>query len=100
VHRNHESSNAPVRLLWFSDRIEIANPGGPYGQVRADDFARVNDYRNPSLASAMKTLGYTNRFERGITHVQRTLDSNGNPKAEYDGTNEYWFVTIRKSPSL
>lgn len=50
MHRNYESSNAPVRIAWFEDRIEVTNPGGPFGQVRPDNFDRVNDYRNPSLA--------------------------------------------------
>jgi ATP-dependent DNA helicase RecG len=97
VHRNYESSYAPVRFLWFSDRIEITNPGGPYGQVRADNFTRVNDYRNPSLAAAMKTLGYVNRFGRGITRVQGLLLKNGNPEPEYDVKHEYWSVTVRRS---
>ncbi|GAA4914624.1 hypothetical protein HNR25_003187 [Streptomonospora salina] len=64
MHRNYESSNAPVRIQWFDDRVEVSNPGGPYGQVRADNYDRVNDYRNPSLAGAMKNLGYVNRFGR------------------------------------
>ena len=32
LHRNYESSNAPVRVSWFHDRVEIHSPGGPYGQ--------------------------------------------------------------------
>jgi ATP-dependent DNA helicase RecG len=97
IHRNYESSNAPVRLLWFSDRVEITNPGGPFGQVRIDNFGRVNDYRNPSLAGAMKTLGYANRFGRGIARVQASLARNGNPEAEFEVTHAYWAVTVRKS---
>ncbi len=98
IHRNYESSNAPVRLLWFSDRVEVTNPGGPYGQVRIDNFGRVNDYRNPSLAGAMKTLGYANRFGRGIARVQASLARNGNPAAEFDVTDAYWAVLVRKGP--
>lgn len=48
MHRNYETSYAPVRIAWFDDRIEVTNPGGPYGQVRDDNFDRVTDYRNPS----------------------------------------------------
>lgn len=96
IHRNYESSNGPVRLLWFADRLEISNPGGPYGQVRHHNFGRVNDYRNPSLAGAMKTLGYANRFGRGIARTQSALLRNGNPEAEFDVSDAYWAVTVRR----
>ena len=29
MHRAYEGTNAPVRVYWFEDRIEIHNPGGP-----------------------------------------------------------------------
>ncbi len=31
LHRSYEATNAPVRVYWFSDRIEIHSPGGLYG---------------------------------------------------------------------
>lgn len=95
MHRNYETSNAPVRIWWFKDRIEIVNPGGPFGQVRADNFDRVNDYRNPSVAAAMKSLGYVNRFGRGIGRIQATLSRNGNPPATFAVDESSWSVTIR-----
>ncbi|WP_285589572.1 ATP-binding protein [Herbidospora sp. NBRC 101105] len=97
MHRNYETSYAPVRVLWFADRIEITNPGGPYGQVRADNFDRVSDYRNPSLAAAMKSLGYVNRFGRGIGRIQASLEANGNPPAEFVVDESSWSVTLRRA---
>ena len=40
---------------------EILNAGGLYGNARPENFPSVNDYRNPLVASAMKTLGYISR---------------------------------------
>lgn len=97
MHRNYMSSNASVRIFWFSDRVEIANPGGPYGQVRTDNFAQVNDYRNPSLAGAMKTLGYVNRFGRGIRRIYAALEKNGNPRPEFSFNEASWSVTLRSA---
>ncbi|MBT2452733.1 putative DNA binding domain-containing protein [Streptomyces sp. ISL-43] len=97
MHRNYETSYAPVRVAWFDDRIEVTNPGGPYGQVRSDNFDRVNDYRNPSLAAAMKSLGYVNRFGRGIGRVRAALERNGNPPAEYLVDDSSWSVTLRSA---
>jgi ATP-dependent DNA helicase RecG len=97
MHRNYESSNAPTRVLWFDDRIEVSNPGGPYGQVRPDNFERVNDYRNPSLAAAMKSVGYVNRFGRGIRRIQESMARNGNPDPVFALDEASWTVVLRRA---
>ncbi|MGH9150448.1 MAG: ATP-binding protein, partial [Acidimicrobiales bacterium] len=96
THRDYEHFNAPVRILWFEDRVEITSPGGPYGVVTKNTFDRRNDYRNPALAAAMKTLGYVNRFGRGITLVRVALEHNGNPNADFQVEDSYWSVTVRR----
>ena len=85
MHRTYEGSNAPVRVLWFNDRIEIVSPGGPYGAVTAEDFGLpgVVDYRNPFLAEAMRVLGLVQRFGLGIQTAKRLLLENGNPELEF-----------------
>ncbi len=95
MQRNYESSNAPARILWFADRVEITSPGGPFGAVTIENFDRRNDYRNPALAAAMKDLGYVNRFARGIWLVRSTLAANGNPPAEFAIEPTYWGVTVK-----
>ncbi|WP_326614721.1 putative DNA binding domain-containing protein [Streptomyces scopuliridis] len=97
MHRNYETSYAPSRIVWFDDRIEVTNPGGPYGQVRDDNFDRVTDYRNPSLAAALKGLGYVNRFGRGIGRVRAALERNGNPPAEFQVDDSSWAVILRRA---
>ncbi len=97
MHRDYES-NAPVRFYWFRDHIEIQNPGGLYGAVTAETFPNQNDYRNPKIAEAMRTLGYVNTFGRGIARAQRSLDDNGNPPAEF-GIEEpaFFLATLREA---
>lgn len=98
IHRDYQSSNAPVRITWFSDRIEIQNPGGPFGQVTATNFGTpgITDYRNPHLAEASKTLGFVQRFGVGIQTAQKSLEDNGNPQAEFDIQDNNVLVTIRR----
>lgn len=97
MHRDYES-NAPIRFYWFSNRIEIQNPGGLYGAVTPETFPDQNDYRNPKIAEAMKTLGYVNTFGRGIARVQRSLRDNGNPPAEFHIDEPAFFlVTIQEA---
>ena len=86
LHRSYEGTNAPVKLYWFDDRIEIINTGGPYGSVTAQNFGKpgFSDYRNPQLAAAFKVLGYAQRFGAGITLAQQALEKNSNPPARFE----------------
>lgn len=77
-------SNAPLRFYEFSGHLEIMNAGGLYGHARPENFPFVNDYRNPLVAGAMKTLGYVNMFNRGVRQVQSDLKDNGNKPAQFD----------------
>lgn len=85
MHRDYETTSAPVRITWFNDRIEIQNPGGPFGQVTCENFGQpgITDYRNPHLAEAMKNLGYVQRFGVGIQLARKELSNNGNPEPEF-----------------
>ena len=60
------------------------NAGGLYGNARPENFPNVNDYRNPLVASAMKTMGYVNMFNRGVGQVQTDLKENKNKPALFD----------------
>jgi ATP-dependent DNA helicase RecG len=84
MHRSYEATNAPVRVYWYDDRIEITSPGGPFGTVSAENFGEpgVADYRNPNLAEAMRVLGFVQRFGAGLAIARRALAENGNPPLE------------------
>ena len=50
VHRDYSmhTEGMPIRLILFEDRMEIRNPGGIYGRIRADKLGKVQpDTRNP-----------------------------------------------------
>ncbi len=100
LHRTYEISNAPVRCYWYSDRLVIQNPGGPYGQVTAENFgqADVTDYRNPHLAEAMRVLGFVQRFGVGISIARRELAENHNPPPEFDLQPTHVVTTVRRRP--
>lgn len=95
LHRTYEGTNAPVRINWFTDRIEISSPGGLYGQVTPENYERVSDYRNPILAEGLKTLGYVERFGTGIARAKQEMKTNGNPLPEFTFEATHVLVTIR-----
>ena len=85
MHRDYHSTG-PTMFCQFADRLEILNSGGLYGRVNQGNFPDENDYRNPIIADAMRTLGYVNRFGRGIGRVKAELLDNGNGEALFDTT--------------
>ena len=85
MHRTYENTNAPVRVYWFDDRIEIINPGGPFGTVTRENFGRpgITDYRNPNLADAMKVMGFVQRFGIGIQTARVELKETAIPISNF-----------------
>ena len=89
LHRTYENTNAPVRVYWFNDRIEINSPGGPYGNVTTENFGSpgITDYRNPNIADVLKTFGFIQAFGRGIATARKLMLENGNPELEFETTS-------------
>lgn len=99
MHRDYQS-NTPIKFYQYADRIEIDNAGGLYGNAKPENFPNVNDYRNPIIAEAMKSLGYVNRYNRGIVRVQKELRENGNLEARFSRWQYYRIRRKRKRCDL
>ena len=97
MHRTYEGTNAPVHAYWFDDRFEIASPGGPFGAVNAENFGRpgVADYRNPTLAEAMRVLGLVQRWGTGISIARRELSANGHREPAFEADANWLHCTVR-----
>ena len=99
MHRSYEGTNAPIRVTWFNDRVEILSPGGPYGNVTVENFGRPGnaDYRNPNLAAAMRNLGFVQRFGVGIQMAQAAVAAAGCPPIEWEVDSHWVRATVRKA---
>ena len=97
MHRTYEGTNAPVRVYWFNDRIEVMSTGGTFGSVTIESFGEPGlvDYRNPNLADAMKTLGFVQRFGLGIPIAKQQLAAAGHPEPEFDISDNFVRVTVK-----
>ena len=97
MHRIYEATNAPIRVSWFNNRIEVLSPGGAFGVVTVENFGQPGliDYRNPNLAEAMKNLGYVQRFGAGIPIAKRLLQAAGHPEPEFDIHDNCVLATIK-----
>ena len=97
MHRTYEGTNAPVRVYWFNDRIEVLSTGGAFGSVTIERFGEPGlvDYRNPNLADAMKTLGFVQRFGFGIPIAKQQLAAAGHPEPEFEISDNFVRVTVK-----
>jgi ATP-dependent DNA helicase RecG len=100
MHRNYDTSNAPIQWYWFSDRIEIHNPGGLFGRATPEAFGKPggNDYRNPTVATALYMLGFVQRFGMGIPLARKACKDNGNPEPEFRLDLPTFAVIVRARP--
>lgn len=94
MHRAYDQPSF-IRILHFTDRIEITSPGPLYGLANASNFPRQTSYRNPVVAEAMKVLGFVNRFGRGVERAQTALAENGSPPAQFEFGDTFFGVTMR-----
>ena len=96
IHRDYQSYT-PVRVYWFSNKIVISSPGGVYGEVTKENFGKgITSYRNPTIAEAIKNMGFMQQFGIGLAMVHKELKNNGNPPADFDINKSFIFVTIKK----
>jgi len=98
IHRNYENSNTPVRVTWFTDNVEISSPGSVYGSVTRENFGQhgATAYRNPTIAEAMKNMGFIQRFGIGIAKTRKALKENGNPLPEFTIEDTFVFVKVKQ----
>ncbi|HTS52277.1 MAG TPA: ATP-binding protein [Burkholderiales bacterium] len=96
MHRDYERSAAPLRITWLRDRV-VLSPGGPFGQVTVENLGRpgLTEYRNPTVAEAMRALGYVQRFGVGIVTARRAMRNNGNPDLLLEPDETFVSVTLR-----
>ena len=97
MHRTYEATNAPVRVYWYNNRIEIVSPGGVFGVITTANFGEpgFTDYRNPNLAEAMRTFGFVQRFGMGIPIARRLLAEAGHPEPKFKIDNANAWATIQ-----
>ena len=80
VHRDYSihSEDSPVRVVLYSDRLEVENPGGLYGRLTVNDLGKMpGDTRNPFLAGNLEILIDTeNRFS-GIPTIISEMKNAG-----------------------
>jgi ATP-dependent DNA helicase RecG len=95
-HRAYDVTNAPGRIEWFDDRIEMSNPGGPFGQASEGEFGTHSAYRNPTITRVLSELGYVQKLGRGIRRVRLALERQGSPPLEVETDGDTRVIVRRR----
>ncbi|MBC6413586.1 MAG: putative DNA binding domain-containing protein [Chromatiales bacterium] len=98
IHRDYQGCYTPIRVYWYADKITIVSPGGLYGVSRKNFGRGYTGYRNPTIAEAMKNMGFMQRFGMGLATVERTLKENGNKQASFDIQENFVSATVERRP--
>lgn len=66
IHRDYSvhTEDSPIRVILYSDRLVVENPGGLYGRLTVSDLGKMpGDTRNPFIAGNLEVMiGTENRF--------------------------------------
>ena len=97
IHRDYSAYTeaSPIRIMMFTDRIEVENPGGLYGRITINKLGKVGaDTRNPYIASNLEILIDTeNRFS-GIPIVIKEMKTANLPPPVFENNRGVFKVTL------
>ncbi|MBK8048661.1 MAG: hypothetical protein IPK16_16980 [Anaerolineales bacterium] len=79
AHRDYSIRGEGVRLLMFSDRLEVYSPGRLPGHVTLENLKDERYSRNEAIVSVLSDLGYIERLGYGIDRMIATMQEAGQP---------------------
>ncbi len=100
VHRDYSIEGTAVRIFYYSDRVEIHNPGILPGGVTLEALRNgraPSKPRNPVIASILKDLpgGYMERVGSGISFMIYQMREAGLPDPEFKEQDEFVVTFLR-----
>ncbi|MCL1872630.1 MAG: putative DNA binding domain-containing protein [Clostridiales bacterium] len=97
IHRDYSchTESSPIRIMFYTDRLEVENPGGLYGRSTLDNLGKSGaDTRNPAIAAALEVLIDTeNRFS-GIPTIRYEMEAAGLPEPVFKSSRGAFSATL------
>lgn len=100
VHRDYSihSETVPIRIIMYSNRMEIINSGGLYGNISMDSLGKVHpDTRNPTLANILELLSVTENRYSGIPTIRREFANAGLPEPVFAARRGEFIVIFENN---
>ncbi|MCL4487543.1 MAG: putative DNA binding domain-containing protein [Chloroflexi bacterium] len=95
AHRDYAIRGDEIRVLLYSDRIEVYSPGRLAGHVTLQNIVEERFSRNEVIAQVLADLGFIERLGYGIDRMIRLMREWGLPAPRFAETANGFRVTLR-----
>jgi ATP-dependent DNA helicase RecG len=93
-HRDYSLRGDSIRLLMFSDRMEVYSPGRLPGHVTLDNLLTERFSRNEVIVQVLSDLGFIERLGYGIDRMIAAMQEAGLPAPRFEETAAGFRVTL------
>lgn len=94
AHRDYTVRGEGVRILMFSDRMQVYSPGRLPGHVTLENLKDERYSRNESIVAVLSDLGYIERLGYGIDRMIAAMQETGLPDPTFEETAAGFQVTL------
>jgi len=99
VHRDYSIRGDNIRVLMFSDRMEVYSPGRLPGHVTLDNLLEERYSRNEAIVQVLADMGFIERLGYGIDRMIAVCKQEGLPEPDFSETSAGFKVTIYSNAS-
>ena len=97
AHRDYSIRGEGIRVLMFSDRLEVYSPGRLPGHVTLANIKDERYSRNEAIVAVLSDLGYIERLGYGIDRMIATMQEAGLPAPQFEETAAGFRVILQSS---
>ncbi len=94
AHRDYSVRGEGIRLLMFSDRLQIYSPGRLPGHVTLANLVDERYSRNEAIVAVLTDFGYIERLGYGIDRMMAAMSAAGLPEPVFEETAAGFQVTL------
>ena len=94
AHRDYSIRGDNIRVLMFSDRMEVYSPGRLPGHVTLDNLVDERYSRNEAIVQVLAEMGFIERLGYGIDRMIAVCEQEGLPRPDFSETSAGFRVTI------
>ncbi len=95
AHRDYAIRGEGIRVLIFSDRLEVYSPGRLPGHVTLANLMTERFSRNEAIVQILSDLGFVERLGYGIDRMVAAMTEAGLPAPVFEETTAGFRVTLR-----